>query len=219
MPHKLSPSALNLFKDCPRCFWLDKVKGIKRPEGIFPSLPSGIDKVLKAHFDKHRAKNEIPKELDLKDVKLFDDTEKLKVWTANLKGIPYTDKDGNILRGAVDEVLVNTKNNKLIVLDFKTRGFPCKDDTHEHYIDQLNIYNYLLRKNNYETEDYGYLMFFHPKELTEKATFIFNIDLMKIPTDIKRAEQLWKAAIECLNGKMPAPSKECGYCGWERVSN
>ncbi|MCX6774543.1 MAG: hypothetical protein NTY99_00435 [DPANN group archaeon] len=53
MAIKLSPSSLNLFKDCPRCFWLDKIKGISRPEGIFPSLPSGIDKVLKEHFDKH----------------------------------------------------------------------------------------------------------------------------------------------------------------------
>lgn len=213
MPTKLSPSALNLFKECPRCFWLHHNKGIKRPEGIFPSLPSGIDKVLKAHFDKHRLKGEIPKELDLKDVKLFDDIEKLKVWQNNFKGISYTDKDGNILHGAVDELLV--KDSKIIVLDFKTRGFPCKDDTHEHYIDQLNIYNYLLRKNSHETEDYSYLMFFHPKEITERGTFVFNINLMKIPTDIKQAEKLWKAAIACLEGDEPAPKEECGFCNWK----
>ena len=39
----LSPSSLNLMKDCPRCFWVQFNKGIKRPNGIFPSLPSGID--------------------------------------------------------------------------------------------------------------------------------------------------------------------------------
>jgi hypothetical protein len=215
MAIKLSPSSLNLFKDCPRCFWLDKIKGISRPAGIFPSLPSGIDKVLKAHFDKHRAKGEVPKELDLKGVKLFDDTALLKVWTSNFKGISYTDAEGNILHGAVDEILQRGK--KLIVLDFKTRGFPCKDDTHEHYIDQLNIYNYLLRKNNHETEDYSYLMFFHPKEVTEKGTVVFNIDLKKIDIDINRAEQLWKDALKCLGGKEPKPSEGCGYCGWERV--
>ena len=44
----LSPSALNVFNDCPRCFWLDKNKRMKQPRGIFPSLPSGMDKVLKA---------------------------------------------------------------------------------------------------------------------------------------------------------------------------
>jgi len=38
--------------ECPRCFWLQIVKNIKRPAGIFPSLPSGMDKILKVHFDK-----------------------------------------------------------------------------------------------------------------------------------------------------------------------
>ena len=39
---KLSASALKLMEECPRCFWLhhhDK----KRPSGIFPSLPNGMD--------------------------------------------------------------------------------------------------------------------------------------------------------------------------------
>jgi len=29
-------------------------KGIKRPEGVFPSLPSGMDIILKKHFDTFR---------------------------------------------------------------------------------------------------------------------------------------------------------------------
>ena len=46
---------------------------------------------------------------------------------------------GIILRGAVDEIL--DKNGTLIVLDFKTRGFPTKEDTAEFYRDQIDIYN------------------------------------------------------------------------------
>ena len=60
----LSPSALGLFKNCPRCFWLEKVKNIKRPRGIFPSLPGGMDAVIKTYFDTFRAKKELPPELD-----------------------------------------------------------------------------------------------------------------------------------------------------------
>jgi xanthosine utilization system XapX-like protein len=52
------------------------------------------------------------------------------------------------------------KNDRLIVLDYKTRGFPLKEDTAAHYQDQLDIYNFLLRKNGYRTEDYGYLLFY-----------------------------------------------------------
>jgi len=52
MVYKFSPSKLNLVKDCPRCFWLEFNKKFRRPRGIFPSLPSGMDKILKNHFDE-----------------------------------------------------------------------------------------------------------------------------------------------------------------------
>jgi len=62
-PLRLSPSTLNLFIDCPRCFWLHINKRIHRPRGIFPSLPSGMDNVIKTYFDKYRKKGELPPEL------------------------------------------------------------------------------------------------------------------------------------------------------------
>jgi len=51
---KLSPSKLNLFLDCPLCFWLEVNKGVKRPAGVFPSLPGGMDLVLKKYYDRFR---------------------------------------------------------------------------------------------------------------------------------------------------------------------
>lgn len=212
--YKLSPSTLNLLKDCPRCFWLQLNKDIKRPEGIFPSLPSGMDNILKAHFDRFIHKDELPPELKELDgsIRLFDDLELLNKWRNNRIGIQWTDDQGNIIRGAVDNIL--KKGSKLIVLDYKTRGFPLKEDTHEHYQDQLDIYNFLLRKNNYETEDYSYLLFYHPKEVTAKGDVIFNTNLIKMKVNIKNAEKIIKEAIKVLNNKMPKPSKECKYCGY-----
>ncbi|MBD3259506.1 hypothetical protein GF371_02635, partial [Candidatus Woesearchaeota archaeon] len=160
--YKFSPSSLSILKDCPRCFWLQFRKGIKRPDTPFPSLPSGMDGILKVHFDKFMEKGKLPPELkELNGVKLFDDKDLLKVWRSNFKGIQWTDRKGNLFRGAVDNILV--KGKKLIVLDYKTRGYPLKPDTHEHYRDQMDIYNYLLRKNGYKTEEYSYLLFYHPK--------------------------------------------------------
>lgn len=212
MPFTLSPSTLNLFKDCPRCFWLQFNKGLKRPAGIFPSLPSGMDMILKAHFDSFMEKGQLPPELkDLKDVKLFNDKDLLKTWRSNLKGIQWKDEKGNILRGAVDNLLIKGKN--LIVLDYKTRGFPLKDDTAAHYNDQMNIYNFLLRKNNYETEDYAYLLFYYPKHIAEGGNVCFHNELIKIKTSVKDAEKLFKGALECLEGKEPE-AKECEFCRW-----
>jgi len=81
MAFKLSPSTLNLMHECPRCFWLSTHKVWTRPAGIFPSLPSGMDGILKKHFDKFMEKGKLPPELcdnsECKNLKLFDDKELL----------------------------------------------------------------------------------------------------------------------------------------------
>lgn len=210
MTYKLSPSSLNLLSDCPRCFWLQFNKKIRRPSGIFPSLPSGMDKILKIHFDKFMEKGELPPELDLKDVKLFDDKELLTVWRNNFKGIQWTDKEGNLFRGAVDNILLHGK--KLIVLDYKTRGYPLKEDTAAHYQDQLNIYNLLLHKNGYQTEDYAYLIFYHPDKVNDDGSVVFNTDLVKMKVSVKDAKKLFKEALEVLKGPIPKAHEECEYC-------
>lgn len=60
----ISPSSIALFIECPRCFWLYKTKGIRRPSMAFPSLPSGMDKILKEHFDEHRKDGSRPNEIN-----------------------------------------------------------------------------------------------------------------------------------------------------------
>jgi hypothetical protein len=215
MTYKLSPSALNLMKECPRCFWLTQHKVWKRPAGIFPTLPSGMDRILKIHFDKFREKDELPPELyensHCENMKIFDNPEKMKVWQNNFKGISWTDKNGNELHGAVDNIL--TKDNKLIVLDYKTRGYAVKVDTAEHYRLQQNIYNFLLRKNGYETEDFFFLLFYVPKEVTETGEVIFDTELVKMDVDVDMAEKFWTDALELLKGE--CPEEKCEWC--ERV--
>ena len=218
MPYKLSPSSLGLMKECPRCFWLRFNKGIKRPETGFPTLPAGMDRILKEHFDRFRDRGLLPPELhELKGVKLFDNVKLLEVWRNNLRGIQWVDKEGNILRGAVDNVL--QKGKKLIVLDYKTRGYPLKEDTAERYQDQLDIYNFLLRKNGYETEDYAYLLFYHPDKVDDDGDVVFNTDLVDRKISVKNAERIFKEALNILKGEMPASGEECGFCEWVEIIN
>ena len=214
MTYKFSPSSLSLLKDCPRCFWLHFNKKIRRPYTPFPSLPSGMDKILKEHFDRFMEKGELPPELqELNgEVTLFDDKELLKVWRNNFKGIQWTDEKGNLFRGAVDNIL--KKGNRLIVLDYKTRGYPVKEDTPKYYQDQMDIYNLLLRKNGYQTEDYTYLLFYHPNNIHENGDVDFHADLVKINVNIKNAEKIFKRAVDVLEGEMPEPAEECGFCNW-----
>jgi hypothetical protein len=214
MPYKFSPSSLSLLKECPRCFWLLFNKEIKRPVGIFPSLPSGMDGILKKYFDSYMAKGELPPDLQLSDVRLFSDTEKLNAWRSNFKGISWTDENGNILRGAVDNILV--KGSKLIVLDYKTRGYPLKEDTADHYQDQMDLYNFLLRKNGYETEDYAYLLFYHPNTINANGDVLFNTDLVKMNVNVSNAEGIFNNALTILKGEIPQCAEGCEYCRWGR---
>ena len=211
---RLSPSSLNLFNDCPRCFW-NHFHGKKRPSGIFPSLPSGMDKVLKEYFDFYRQKKLVPPEIEEIGAKMFNEPI-IKDWQNNFRGISWTDpKTGIILRGAVDEMLI--KNNKLIVIDFKTRGFPLKEDTHKHYESQMNLYNFLLRKNKRKVADFGYLVFYHPKRACtgKRCIFEFHTDLIKMKLSPNKAEKLFRDAVKVLrSNKPPKASKDCGFCGW-----
>lgn len=213
---KLSSSSIELMIECPRCFWLEKHGVWKRPGGIFPSLPGGMDRILKRHFDNFRSKGRLPPELcerqECKNMKLFGETEfekeLLEIWRNNRKGIVWADDKGNILHGAVDNILV--KDNRLIVLDYKTRGYPLKENTAESYKNQLDIYNFLLRKKNYKTYEYSFLLFYVPKEVLETGEVIFDTELVKMPVDIENARNLWEKALELLNGD--CPSEKCEWC-------
>lgn len=211
MKFKLSPSALNLYKECPRCFWLAKHKVWSRPSGPFPSLPSGMDNILKKHFNRFRDKGILPPELmenGAKKYKLFNEPELLKVWQNNFKGVRWETKEGHILHGAVDNILTN--GDKLVVLDYKTRGYPLKENTADHYQNQMDLYNFLLRKNGYKTENYAYLLFYIPKDVTATGEVIFDTELVKRKTNVKNAEQIFNSALKLLQGECPQDT--CKWC-------
>jgi hypothetical protein len=212
-------------EECPRCFWLQHNKDKKRPEGIFPSLPNGMDRILKKHFDNFMQRKELPPELakneECKNLSLFDDKTLLNEWRDAKRGLWIEDEEGNILHGAVDNILVNKENNKLIVLDYKTRGYALKEDTHKYYQNQLDIYNFLLREIGYETENYAFLLFYVPKEVLETGEIIFDTTLKKIPINIENAEQIWRKALELLNGPCPKKHEETDEerCAWCKLLN
>jgi len=173
-----------------------------------------MDNILKKHFDKFMERGLLPPELcnnkECENLKLFDDKKLLTEWRNSNKGLWFEDDKGNVLHGGIDNILVNKRNNKLIILDYKTRGFPLKDDTHERYQDQLNIYAWLLEKLGYKTEDFAYLLFYYPKEISETGAVIFDTVLKKIKINLNEAEKLWYDALRLLNGE--CPSDCCEWC-------
>ena len=212
MTFKLSPSSLGLMNECPRCFWLAQHKVWSRPSSPFPQLPNGMDRVLKQHFDKFMKKGLLPPELcnhnHCENMKLFDNEKLLIEWRNARKGLWFEDKEGNVLHGGIDNIL--TKGKKLIVLDYKTKGSPAKEDAHKVNQHQLDIYNFLLRKMGYETEDYSFLLFYSPSEVLETGEVVFHTELRKVKTSVKEGEDLFNNGIKLLNED--CPKKSCDWC-------
>lgn len=213
--YKVSPSLIGYLLECPRCLWLYFNEDVKRPRGLFPSLPDGMDEIFKNYFDKYRAKGKLPPEIAGKiKGKLFADMAKLNIWR-NIDfgrgGLRAEFPEYDILLyGAIDELLVG-QNGKFIVLDFKTRGYPTKEDTHEHYQHQLNLYALLLEKNNLLPDKFGYLLFFWPKEYGPGRAN-FKTELVKMEISGGRGREILQQVQKIIQGKKPMPINECEYC-------
>lgn len=215
-PIKLSPSTLNLFLDCPRCFWLDKVKNIKRPRGIFPSLPGGMDRVIKAHFDTFRASKSLPSELsgsDFEGVALFGDQMKLEQWRNWRTGLVYHDSPEVLLSGALDDLLV--KDGQFIPFDYKTKGsVTTREDAVKYYQNQLDCYTLLLHENKMPAAGFAFLLYYSPKKVSEQGAVLFELQAIKIPTDPERARATLRNAAALLKGALPRENGFCEYCCW-----
>jgi hypothetical protein len=217
----LSPSTIGLFLECPRCFWLEKMKGISRPRGIFPSLPGGMDRLLKEHFDRHRADGSEPPEIQGIPGALFPDLERLREWRDNRRGLRWTDpRSGFGLMGALDDLFV-TAEGLYAPLDFKTRGSPRRDNTHSYYQHQMDLYSLLLERNGLPTAGFAVLIFYHPVSVSTangRHDVLFEPDPVKLPTSIERGEAAFRRAVECLLESEPGPSSGCEWCGWADIA-
>ncbi len=209
---KVSPSGIGMLLECPRCLWLHYREEIKRPSGVFPSLPGGMDGMFKVYFDEWRAKGELPPEIAGKvEGKLFDDMEKLSVWRNNWKGMTAEIPEYDILlKGAVDDMLV-MKDGTIAPFDFKTRGYPTKEDTHEHYRTQIALYSLLFQRNGLNVAKDGYLLFFWPSAY-EKNSASFTTELIRLSVSPDNGMEILKRVHAIISGAKPEAADECPYC-------
>ena len=204
----LSPATINLYRECPRCFYLHMKYGIKRPRGPMPSIATGLDSVLKKYFNYYRSIKELPPEL--KDEMKGHLIEQLKpTYSTDIK-------DGYCLLGKLDDCLV-TDNFTYIPLDHKTRA-SVAEDIHPAYQLQMELYCMLLEGNGMKTEDIAYLLYYYPLNVNPEegaGNIAFGMDIKKVFVDMKHAMSFVEDAIGCLGKEeIPSPAEECEYCMW-----
>lgn len=196
-------------------FWLEKNKDIKRPRGIFPSLPGGMDLVIKAYFDKYRVKNETPPEVNgTLPGRLFLNMKVLEKWRSWLRtDLNHIDKAINAtLSGALDDCL--TEGGFYIPLDYKTRGSELIEDPKKYYQTQLDCYCLILESSGFKTKGLAYLLYFWPVEVFENGMVKFKVYPIRVETNIDSAKKIFRDAVICLDREIPNASSNCEYCNF-----
>ncbi len=213
----LSPNSLNLYLECPHCFWLDKNMGIKRPPPYPYALNSAVDSLLKEEFDTYRQKKLQHPLLEEYNIKahLFSNQKLLNQWRNNLAGIRYFDEDlQTTLFGAVDDIL-EFDDGKIAPLDYKSTGSTAAN-IYDRFQLQLDVYTFLIEKNGYKTPRKGYLAFY----IVDKSKgFIdrlpFRKEIVEIKTNPEDVYEIFKDAVEVLKKDLPQKhSTDCPFGKW-----
>ena len=163
-PFKVSRSKIELFKQCPRCFWLDARLKISRPSSPPFNINKTIDELFKKEFDNYRLKGEPhPLMIDNQIKAIPYAHEKLNTWRTNFTGVATLHKPTNLqVFGAIDDVWVN-EGGELIVVDYKATSkaseISIDSDWQISYKRQLEVYQWLLRQNGFAVSDTGYFVY------------------------------------------------------------
>ena len=219
-PFKLSRSRLENFTKCARCFYIDRKLGMDRPPGFPFSLNSAVDGLLKKEFDIHRmqqSKHPIMEQYGVDAVPF--EHEKINEWRENFVGVQYLHEPTNLLiTGAIDDVWVDPDGN-LIVVDYKAtakQGEVSLDAPwQDSYKRQMEIYQWLLRKNGFSVSDTGYFVYVNGKmdEEAFDAKLEFDVKLIPYKGSDAWVEDAITRAHETLNSDtIPEAAHDCEYC-------
>jgi hypothetical protein len=189
---KISRSKFSNFIDCPRCFYLERVKGLKDPSMPGWALNSAVDELLKKEFDYYR-KLQKPHPLITKNKLNFIpfQHDKIDYWRDALRGgIAFTDPDTNLeIHGGVDDIWVNPSTNELIVVDYKaqskieaveTKAY-LEDPYHQIYKVQMDIYVYILRQMKFKVYDTAYFLVCNGLKTPDRFDATLQFDLKLVP--------------------------------------
>ncbi|PIR69858.1 MAG: hypothetical protein COU47_00255 [Candidatus Niyogibacteria bacterium CG10_big_fil_rev_8_21_14_0_10_46_36] len=222
-PFKISRSKIDLFFECPRCFYLDRRLGVGRPPGFPFAINSAVDFLLKKEFDIHRTKNTKHPLIEKYGVDAIPVAhEQLDEWRENFKGIQFYHEPTNlIITGAIDDLWQNSKG-EYIVVDYKATS---KDEEitelnkpwQDGYKRQMEVYQWLLRKNGHPVSDTGYFVYCNGR--TDKEAFDgkieFDITLIAHKGNDSWVEPTIQELHQCLIADETPDSKPvCDYCAY-----
>jgi len=223
-PFEISRSKIDLFLNCPRCFYFDRRFGVMRPPGYPFALNSAVDALLKKEFDLHRAQN--TKHPLMNQYKInavpFEHPD-LNKWRANFTGIRYHHQSTNfIIFGAIDDIWKNDDGSFSIV-DYKATSKAGEINLDAEwqigYKRQMEIYQWLFRQNDHRVSNTGYFVYCNGKKdaVAFDAKLEFDVYLLPYVGDDSWVEGTLQAIKKCLDlDIIPPASIDCDFCQYRK---
>lgn len=212
--YKLSPSQLTFaWDECPRCFYLDVVLGIKRPSMAFPKVFSRIDSLMK-HLFADKPTSAISPDLPPGRVGLQGK------WI-NSAPIAFDGIAAQCyLKGAFDSLLT-FDDGSYAVIDFKTSS-PSSAHV-AFYGRQLNAYAYALEHPGPKAlgvspiSKLG-LLYLDPVDIEhgadhQRITYGGEVTWQEVPKDEAGFLDFLRGVLTLLSQVEPPPAPDtCGFC-------
>lgn len=222
-PFSISRAKIDNFVNCPRCFIIDRREGVSVPGGPPFTLNSAVDGLLKKEFDRHRADQTVhPIVAELGYNFLPFQHEKMNEWRENFKGVRYLDTDTNLLiTGALDDIWVNPDTGSIHVIDYKATAkkdvVESVGDTgfHKSYKRQLEMYQWLLRRNDVDASNSAYWLYVTGRSTAEEfnKTLIFDCRIIAYNGNEDWISPTLRTIKEFLEtAELPEPTIDCEMC-------
>jgi hypothetical protein len=220
-PFRLSRSRLDRFLECPHCFYVDRRLGVDRPSGPPFALNSAVDLLLKKEFDIHRVAKTRHPFMEAYGIDAIPYAhEQMDSWRDALRGgVTYVHPPTNFfVTGGVDDVWVNPQE-ELIVVDYKATSkdgeVSLDAEWQISYKRQMEVYQWLLRRNGFTVSDTGYFVYCNGQ--MDKEAFDgrleFKVKLIPYTGSDEWIEPALQAAHDCLmSDQLPEPSPTCDFC-------
>ncbi len=224
---KLSRSKIDLFLNCPRCFYLDRRLGVSQPSGPPFSINNAVDLLLKREFDSYRLAQK-PHPLMVEngiDAVPFSHPD-LDRWRDSLhKGILYSMPGTNfVVSGGVDDVWINSQQ-ELIIVDYKATSkkdeVSLDEDWQIAYKRQMEIYQWLFRKKGFRVAQTGYFVYCNGIQAAERfdANLKFSIKVIGYSGDDSWIDAAILGAYQLLSSEtLPESNKACAFCKYREAA-
>src|SRR3989344_8793643 len=228
-PFQISRSKIELYTNCPRCFYMDIRLGLARPSSPPYTLNSAVDSLLKNEFDLLRKKGE---KLELVEKYAIDaipfSHPDLPKWrgevTAYVGALVLDEKSNLIINGLVDDVWQDSQGN-LVMVDYKSTSSakaPSLDDEwKQSYKRQIEVYQWIFRKLGFPVSKIGYFVFANAMKNLPKfdGKLEFEMSILPYEGNSDWVELTLLEIRELLNSdNIPAPAPECEYCAYKQKS-